>query len=125
MFVGLLVSVSVCVSQVAIVVRTAAFSLEEFVANPTLEQLGGCKKTDLFVIAKHYGFSASSSLVKAELWAVVTDGLVQSGVFSSLDLPAGAAAKQSGPVVEEVATPHDVTDTPGVKRGEAVHSAEV
>ncbi|CAM4523472.1 unnamed protein product [Leuciscus chuanchicus] len=95
-----------------------AFSLEEFVANPTLERLGVCKKTDLFAIAKHYGFSASSSLVKAELRAVVTDGLVQRGVVSSLDLPAGAAAKQSGPVVEEVATPHDVTDTPGVKRGE-------
>lgn len=58
LFVALLVSVSisVCVSQVDIVVRMAVFSLEEFVANPTLEQLGVSKKTDLFTIAKHYVF---------------------------------------------------------------------
>lgn len=95
----------------------AVFCLEGFVAKPTLGQLDGCKKADLFAIAKHYGFSVSSSLVKAELRAAVTDGLVQSGVLSLTDLPAGAAARQSASVAEDVATPPDAADTLGVKPG--------
>lgn len=111
------VTASVDVSQVAIAAKMAVFCLEGFVAKPTLGQLDGCKKADLFAIAKHYGFSVSSSLVKAELRAAVTDGLVQSGVLSLTDLPAGAAARQSASVAEDVATPPDAADTLGVKPG--------
>jgi hypothetical protein len=63
------------------VVAMATFDLNVFVSRPDLNQLDKCKKTELHAIANHYDISASTSLVKAELKAVVLDGLIGKGVI--------------------------------------------
>lgn len=71
----------------------AAFDVEAFVSDPSLIAFDRCKKSDLRVIAEHYGLPVSSSLVKAELKAVLLDELVNRGVFS---LPVYGAAVSLG-----------------------------
>lgn len=59
-----------------------AFDINAFVSNPTLSQFDKCRKSDLCEIAEHHCIPVSSSLAKAELKAVLLDGLVSKGVFS-------------------------------------------
>lgn len=98
----------------------AAFSVEEFVAKPTLSQLNNCRKVDLFAIADRYGIKVSTSLRKKELKAAVVDGLVKGGVCS---LPAavavaGSAGEASSEArgAEAAERQEDILNmTPGVK----------
>lgn len=60
----------------------AGFDLNAFVFSPDLNQLDKCKKIELRDIADHYDISVSTSLGKAELKAVVLNGLVSKGVIT-------------------------------------------
>lgn len=117
------------------------FSMEEFVANPTLSQLDECRKIDLRLIAEYYSISVSTSLVKRELKAAPLNGLVERGVFNlpaPVESPgsvAGAMAaaspgegysdtaepsgnSHSDPRVGEAVKPPPIDHTPGVKHSE-------
>ena len=59
----------------------AAFDLHAFVSDPTLAQLERCKKRHLCEIARYYEISVSSALTKAELEAVVLEGLIKQGIL--------------------------------------------
>ena len=59
----------------------ATFALDEFVANPSVEQLELCKKQDLFEIAANYGVPVSTACVKQELKAVVLNSLADQAVL--------------------------------------------
>ncbi|KAG7464302.1 Retrovirus-related Pol poly from transposon 297 [Solea senegalensis] len=98
----------------------SAFSVEEFVAKPTLSQLDICRKADLFAIADRYDIKVTTSLLKKELKAAVIDGLVEGGVCG---LPA-TVPESAGEVCSEArgaeATQRqrDILNiTPGVKHG--------
>lgn len=53
------------------------FSLEQFLVNPSLELIAGCKKNKLLLIANHYGISVPKQVVKSELKALVVEKLVE------------------------------------------------
>lgn len=72
-----------------VLVIMAAFDLNTFVSNPTLSQFDKCKKK-LFEIAAHYNILVPASLAKAELRAVLLDGLIGKGIFS---LPASVSRR--------------------------------
>nr|XP_043876803.1 uncharacterized protein LOC122766190 isoform X1 [Solea senegalensis] len=98
----------------------SAFSVEEFVAKPTLSQLDICRKADLFAIADRYDIKVTTSLLKKELKAAVIDGLVEGGVCG---LPA-TVPESAGEVCSEArgaeATQRqrDILNiTPGAKHG--------
>ncbi|XP_058495160.1 uncharacterized protein LOC131466089 isoform X2 [Solea solea] len=99
----------------------SVFSVEEFVAKPTLSQLDHCRKADLFAIADRYDIKVTTSLLKKELKAAVVDGLVEGGVCG---LPA-TVPESAGEVCSEArgaeATQRqrDILNiTPGVKYGD-------
>lgn len=60
----------------------AGFDLNAFVFSPDLNQLDKCKKIELHDVADHYDISVSTSLGKAELKAVVLNGLISKGVIT-------------------------------------------
>nr|XP_043874918.1 uncharacterized protein LOC122764957 isoform X2 [Solea senegalensis] len=98
----------------------SAFSVEEFVAKPTLSQLDICRKADLFAIADRYDIKVTTSLLKKELKAAVVDGLVEGGVCG---LPA-TVPESAGEVrseargAEATQRQRDILNiTPGVKHG--------
>ncbi|KAE8289494.1 hypothetical protein D5F01_LYC11196 [Larimichthys crocea] len=121
----------------------AAFDVEASASDPSLIVFDKCKKNDLRVVAEYYGVPVSSTLVKAELKAVLLDELISRGVLSlpvSGDARVGTAAspgegRPAGeaeaeqpitPVVKEVRTvgrpvtiphfvPFSVESTPGSK----------
>ncbi|KAL7369615.1 hypothetical protein ABVT39_003556 [Epinephelus coioides] len=76
----------------------ATFDIGVFVSNPSLTVLDKCKKSDLRAIADHYEIVVSSALSKAELKAVILEGLLNRRVLSLLapedvsQLVVGAAA---------------------------------
>lgn len=83
----------------------AAFNISTFIDNPTLRVrvslFDKCKKSDLRLIAEHYGIFVPSALAKAELKAVILDGLISRGILSLLasveasSLGGGAVAASS------------------------------
>ncbi|KAK7160743.1 hypothetical protein R3I93_008420 [Phoxinus phoxinus] len=60
----------------------AAFDLKAFVSFPDFNQLDKCKKIELHDIANYYEISVSTSLGRAELKAVVLNGLISKGVMA-------------------------------------------
>lgn len=63
--------VIVCVWPLTSYSPCVSFDVEAFVSDPSLIVFDRCKKNDLRVIAEHYSVPVSSSLVKAELKAVL------------------------------------------------------
>lgn len=72
-------------------VTMSLFSLEVFLANPTIEQIDRCRKDDLILIANHFSITLSKQLLKRELKALIVGELAEQDI---LVLPA-----QSGPAV--------------------------
>ena len=70
------------------------FVLNEFVANPSVEQL--CKKCDLYEIARNYELPVSTAWVKGECKAAILTGLVDQGVsvVPGSDSPGLVAARE-------------------------------
>lgn len=111
----------------------ATFDLNAFVSLPDLSQLDKCKKTELYDIANHYEISVSTSLGKAELKAVVLNGLISKGVIAlpvpvsdldpelsmrgdqfALETPAGRQRIQTGkPVTMPKYVPSSTESSPG------------
>ncbi|CAJ1057797.1 uncharacterized protein LOC119205851 [Xyrichtys novacula] len=63
-------------------------NLENFVKNPTLEQLQKCRKVDLLLIANQCNIDVAANPKKEELLQLVTGQLVDRGL-----LPLGDAGK--------------------------------
>ena len=93
----------------------AVFSIEEFVAHPTLSQIDGCRKDDLCTIAEYYGISVSRSLIKKKLKAVLLQGLVERGILASqvLEESPGAIAGAMAAVPSEERQKRVVEPQPG------------
>lgn len=65
----------------------AAFNLEEFVANPTVDQLDRCTVADLRVISDYYGVSIARSLLKRDVRARLLTVLVERGFLPPQEVP--------------------------------------
>lgn len=91
----------------------AVFNREEFLANPTLNQLDLCRKVDLYFVATHFSIPVSSTLVKREMKEAVVSGLVQKGILS---LGAGEISLDVQVEVTDKSEQADVV-TPKVKQG--------
>jgi len=91
----------------------AVFNREEFLANPTLNQLDLCRKVDLCFVATHFSIPVSSTLAKSEMKEAVVSGLVQKGILS---LGAGEISS-GGHVVTDKSEQANVV-TPKGKQGE-------
>ncbi|XP_077940982.1 uncharacterized protein LOC144385285 isoform X1 [Gasterosteus aculeatus] len=75
----------------------ATFELSRFIDQPNVEVLGTCRKSDLSLIAQHYGIPFSRTLRKAELKDCLVAGLVNKGVFSAMESSPTVAAELEAP----------------------------
>lgn len=62
------------------------FSVEKFLENPSLEELDGCRKDDLLMIASHFQISVKKQSLKNEIKSVVYSRLVEMNVLTLLQL---------------------------------------
>jgi len=58
------------------------FSVEKFLENPSLEELDGCRKDDLLMIASHFQISVKKQSLKNEIKSVVYSRLVEMNVLT-------------------------------------------
>ena len=72
------------------------FSLDDFVASPSLAKIGTCKKKDLLVLAKYYDVPVSYSANKAELKQLLCAELVEQGVLPEPAADVAAAGDTAG-----------------------------
>lgn len=73
--------------MVAVVVKMA-FSLQDFIDNPTLEKIDACRKDDLLCIAAHFNIPVPKHGVKKEIKSRVLEKLIVLWVLKVSDTSA-------------------------------------
>ena len=92
---------------------TRQFDLEEFVTNPTHEELINIRKVDWVEIAKHYNIGYTTTMRKEELKNVVVENLVDQQILPEIALqtltPAGLPPEEGTPETSPSPLPTGVT----------------
>ncbi len=78
----------------------AAFDLDDFIKQSSIEKLTNCRKDDLFVIAQHYEIFVSRKLLKKDAKAGLLAGLIEKGVLSDAEV-----VEQGKPPVTAIESP--------------------
>lgn len=78
----------------------AQFNIDQFLEQPSFEQLASCRKADLFEIASYFSISHSRQLLKKELRDLIVNKLVE---LNLLSLPSQIQSSSALPTVAEPA----------------------
>ncbi|XP_023180999.1 uncharacterized protein LOC111605866 [Xiphophorus maculatus] len=70
---------------------SGTFSLEHFLADPSLELIDSCRKNELLQIVEYFQLQVPKQVLKGDLKALIVDKLVEIGVIKEPDLPEAAA----------------------------------